>query len=147
MFSSKDRNDKDHPYRSGLKRELEDAKGVYIFFDSRGQAIYVGKAKQNLWKEMNFAFNRKRESVQKIKRVKHPETRVQYKTSYEKTRQIFESAVPLHEIAYYFSAYAVEIGMIDELESLLIRSFANDLLNVQMGRFEQQRKKKRTAKR
>jgi hypothetical protein len=72
---------------------------------------------------------------------------VQYKTSSEKSRQIIESAVPLHEIAYYFSAYEVEVGMIDELESLLIRSFANDLLNVQMGRFEQQRKKKRTAKR
>jgi len=144
LFSSKDPNDKDHPYRSGLKHELDHAKGVYIFFDSRGQAIYVGQAKQNLWKEMNIAFNRKRESVQKIKRVKHPKRKVQYKTSYEKTRQIFESAVPLHEIAYYFSAYEVDDGMIDELESLLIRSFANDLLNVQMGRFGQQRKKKKS---
>jgi hypothetical protein len=78
--------------------------------------------------------------------VKHPETRVQYKTSGEKSRQIIESAVPLHEIAYYFSAYEVEIGMIDELESLLIRSFANDLLNVQMGRFGQQRKKRKIKK-
>ena len=146
LFSPKDPNNKDHPYRSGLKRELEDAKGVYIFFDSRGQAIYVGQAKQNLWNEMNIAFNRKRESVQKIKRVKHPERKVQYKTSYEKTRQIVESAVPLHEIAYYFSAYEVDDGMIDELESLLIRSFANDLLNVQMGRFGQQRKKRKIKK-
>jgi hypothetical protein len=147
LFSFKDSNGTDHPYRSGLKDELEGAKGVYVFFDSRGQAIYVGKAiKQSLWREMNFAFNRKRESVQKIKRVKHPETRVQYKTSGEKSRQIIESAVPLHEIAYYFSAYEVEIGMIDELESLLIRSFANDLLNVQMGRFGQQRKKRKIKK-
>src|SRR5271165_4330758 len=59
---------KPHPYRSGLKHELDSYHGVYVFFDSRGQAIYAGKAKrQTLWKEMTAAFNRNRDSVQKIK--------------------------------------------------------------------------------
>lgn len=46
-----------HRYFEGLRKELESHYGVYIFFDSRGQAIYTGKArKQSLWKEMNMAF-------------------------------------------------------------------------------------------
>lgn len=129
-----------HPYRAGLRQELDKFHGVYIFFDSRGQAIYSGKAKrQSLWKEMTAAFNRPRDSVQKIKRVRHPEIRVAYRTSDEKSRQIVEYAVPLHELAAYFSAYHVVDRMIDELESLLVRSFANDLLNIRMERFGKNR--------
>lgn len=132
----------DHPYRAGLKDELARHCGVYIFFDSRGQAIYAGKArKQSLWKEVNLAFNRDRGSVQNIKRVRHPEKRVQYRTSDEKARQITEATVPLHELASYFSAYHVADEMIDDLESLLVRSFANDLLNKRMERFSRQRRR------
>ena len=35
-----------HPYRKGLKDEMSEHHGVYVFFDSRGQAIYAGKARQ-----------------------------------------------------------------------------------------------------
>jgi hypothetical protein len=64
---------------------------VYVFFDSRGQAIYAGKAKrQTLWKEMTAAFNRARDSVQRIKRVRHPKRRVAYRTSDEKARVAME---------------------------------------------------------
>ena len=143
LFDIQDKAGKDHPYRTGLKDELDTFHGVYVFFDSRGQAIYAGKAKrQTLWKEMTAAFNRDRDSVQKIKRVRHPESRVQYRNTEEKSRQIVEYSVPLHEIAVYFSAYHVVDGMIDELESLLVRSFANDLLNIRMERFGRQRKRK-----
>ncbi len=136
LFSEKDERGRPHPYRAGLKKELDEFYGVYIFFDSRGQAIYAGKAKrQSLWQEMTGAFNRDRDSVQKIKRVRHPERRVTYRTTDEKSRQIIEYSVPLHELAAYFSAYHVVDGMIDELESLLVRSFANDLLNIRMERF------------
>ena len=140
LFRVSETDGSKHPYLEGLRNELDDSHGVYIFFDSRGQAIYAGKARrQSLWKEMNLAFNRKRESVQKIMRVKHPSRRRNYRTSEEKTRQIREQAVPLHELAAYFSAYAVTDGMIHEVESLLVRSFANDLLNIRMERFGQQR--------
>jgi hypothetical protein len=73
LFSARDEDGGIHPYLNGLRMELEKHKGVYIFFDSRGQAIYTGKARrQSLWKEMNKAFNRRRGEVQKIKRVSHP---------------------------------------------------------------------------
>ena len=128
-----------HKYLDGLRTELDSKRGVYIFFDSRGQAIYTGKArKQTLWKEMNRAFNRKRGAVQKIKRVIHP-TRLPFKTTEEKSRQIIGQAISLHEIARYFSAYAVSDGLIDDVEALLVRSFANDLLNVRMEKFRRHR--------
>lgn len=141
VFTEKDGNDKNgkpiiHPYRNGLKEELKKHFGVYVFFDSRGQAIYAGKARQQkLWKEINSAFNRDRGEVQTIKRVNHPQRRQAYRTSDQQARQITDNLVSLHDIAAYFSAYQVVVGMIDDLESLLVRSFANDLLNIRMERF------------
>jgi DNA-binding transcriptional regulator YdaS (Cro superfamily) len=148
LFRAKDNKGRDHPYRTGLQEELDCSHGVYIFFDSRGQAIYAGKARrQSLWKEMTAAYNRHRGSVQKIKRASHPARRLPYKTSDEKSRQIRDVEVPLHELASYFSAYEVTDGLIKEIESLLVRSFANDLLNKRMERFSRQRKTKRTTRR
>ncbi len=125
-----------HPYLSGLKNELEKHHGVYVFFDSSGRAIYAGKArKQKLWKEINLVFNRDRSDLQTIRRVKHPSTKSAYKTSDEKSRQIVGVSVPLHELAAYVSAYAVEDGLIPVVEAMLVRSFANNLLNKRMERF------------
>lgn len=120
----------DHPYRLGLRKELQSKYGVYLFYDSRGRALYAGKAKQqNLWKEMKDTFNRDRGSVQKLARVNHPIKRVPFRPSEEKRRQIVERAVPLAEIAHYFSAYETSKEMTDGLEAFLIRAFPNDLLN------------------
>ena len=131
-----------HAYLQGLKEELNSHFGVYVFSDSRGRAIYVGKArKQSLWKEMNLAYNRERGEVQKIKRVSHPSRNQAYATSRERARQIADHVVPLHELAEYFSAYDVSDGMINDLEAMLVRSFANDLLNQRMERFSQQRRR------
>ncbi|MBI1686778.1 hypothetical protein [Caulobacter hibisci] len=119
-----------HPYRNGLRDELRAANGVYLFYDSRGRALYAGQAKhQSLWKEMNLAFNRDRGEVQALARVQHPDRRVEFRRSQEKRRQIVTRQVPLHEMAAYFSAYAIAPSMIDDLEALLIRAFPNDLLN------------------
>ncbi len=143
LFGTKNEDGDIHPYLDGLRKELEKHKGVYIFFDSRGQAIYTGKARrQSLWKEMNKAFNRPRGEVQKIKRVSHPIRRQPYRTSDEKARQIIDQVVRLSELASYFSAYQVADGLINEMEAMLVRSFANDLLNKKMERFGQQKKKK-----
>lgn len=143
LFDTEGENGGLHPYMSGLKEELDAHHGVYVFFDSRGQAIYAGKArKQSLWKEMNLAFNRERGAIQSIKRVRHPSKKVAYKTSNEKTRQILDRQVPLSVLASYFSAYEVTDGMINDVEALLVRSFANDLLNKRMERFAHQRRKK-----
>ncbi len=136
LFDVRDEKGGAHPYKSGLKDELESKHGVYLFFDSRGQAIYAGKARrQSLWKEMNLALNRNRGDLQKIKRVKHPERKMDYRTSDEKTRQIVDQSVSIWDIATYFSAYEVADEMIEDVEALLVRSFANNLLNKRMERF------------
>lgn len=143
VFGASAQNGGRHKYLEGLRTELESHFGVYIFFDSRGQAIYTGKArKQSLWKEMNLAFNRERGEIQKIKRVRHPKRNQTYTSSNEKARQISDHVVPLHELAQYFSVYQIRDGMIGEVEAMLVRSFANDLLNKRMERFGQQRKAK-----
>lgn len=137
LFSSKSAKGKPHLYLDGLKSELSKHHGVYVFFDSRGQAIYAGKARKlPLWSEITNAFNRHRGSVQKIRRVKHPSRNQAYQTTNEKSRQISEFQVPIHDLAAYFSAYAVADPLIDDVESLLLRSFANDVLNKRMERFD-----------
>jgi hypothetical protein len=125
-----------HPYRCGLCDVLDRKTGVYIFYDSRGRAIYVGKAvKQVLWKEMTLAFQRDRGDVQSIMRVQHPLSKKPFGRENEKTRKVTKEKVQLHDIASYFSAYAVTGSLIGTLEALLIRSFANDLLNTKMESF------------
>jgi hypothetical protein len=136
LFATNDGDNGVHPYFSGLKKELQERHGVYIFFDSRGQAIYAGKARKlRLWQEMKGAFNRERADWQTIRRVHHPKNKVRYRSTNEKARQIRELAVPLHELATYFSAYQVADPMIGVVEAMLVRSFANDLLNKRMEQF------------
>jgi plasmid maintenance system antidote protein VapI len=115
--------------RSGLKKELAESFGLYMFFDSRGHALYVGKAiKQSIWKEMNLAFNRNRKS-QTFALVNHPNRNVKYSPAHEHLRQPKPIAKKLHELAAYFSAYKVEPTVIGDFEALFIRAFPNDLLN------------------
>jgi hypothetical protein len=136
LFPSGNGQGSTNPYLDGLRGELGDSHGVYLFFDSRGRALYVGKARRlSLWKEMKNAFNRDRGEVQNIMRVKHPSRNQAYKTLDEKSRQIDDVAVALHDLACYFSAYKVADDMIGHVEALLVRSFANDLLNVRMETF------------
>ncbi|KEH07471.1 hypothetical protein GY14_27120 [Delftia tsuruhatensis] len=127
-------------YAQGLKKALDDSYGIYIFYDSRGHSIYVGKAReQSIWRELNLAFNRKR-AVQTITLVKHPERNQEFKPGYEKLRQPKDLQLEIFDMAWYFSAYSVDGGMIDDLEALLVRGFANDLLNVKMETFAHSRK-------
>jgi len=122
-------------YRKSLRTVLEKSNGVYLFYDSRGKALYAGKAKeQSLWKEMNLAFNRDRE-LQKIALTHHPERNQEFRPGSEKLRQPRKTQLPLSDLAWYFSAYKIEYGMIDDLEALLVRGFANDLLNAKMETF------------
>lgn len=136
IFSSRTDDGSEHPYWSGLRKELENTHGVYVFHDSRGRAIYAGKAHRlSLWTELNNAFNRNRKEVQSIKRVTHPSSKTQFRTSAEVQRKIVREEVPLSDIASYVSAYSVPPALIGKLEALIVRSFANDLLNVRMENF------------
>ena len=123
-----------------LKECLSGSSGIYVFYDSSGRALYVGKTagdSMNLWKEINCAYNRKRgEEIQSIRLVKHPKINKEFSASYEYKRQIVNTPVKLHEVAFYFSAYEVDDHIIDDLETMLIRAFPNDLLNIKMENFE-----------
>lgn len=119
-----------------VRLELESCKGIYIFYNSQCEAIYLGKAKkQNLWKEMNLAFNRER-SNQVVWTVHHPERGQDFTPAHQKLRPLQKTKVFLTEIASYFSAYKVDECLIDNLEALMIRGFANDLTNVRMEKFK-----------
>ena len=124
-------------HRKGIREALEKSKGIYIFYDSRGRAIYAGKTtKQNLWKEINLAYNRNRGSVQKIRRTKQFVNNVEYKSHNGKERVISEYEAVIHELAHYVSVYHISSDdMISPLEALIVRGFANDLLDKKMEKF------------
>ena len=122
--------------KKDLRKILEQSNGVYIFYDTRGMAAYVGKAEnQSLWNELKSVFNRKRKS-QEVYRVNHPERNQEFKPAHRKERQILKQQVLLGDIAAYVSVYEVDKIMINSLEALLVRGFANDLLNVRMEKFD-----------
>lgn len=129
-----------HPYLTGLKKRLESTRGIYLFYDSRGRAIYAGKTRhQTLWKEMNLVFNKESGNVQNIFRVSHPTSptsRKTYRDAEDGARLIRNQYVALHEIATYVSAYEIADELIGKLEALIVRAFANDLLNVRMEKFD-----------
>lgn len=118
-----------------IRKELESSNGIYIFYNSQCRAIYLGKAKkQNLWKEMNNAFNRERSS-QIVWVVSHPERGQDFTPAHQKLRSLKKTSVPLSGLATYFSAYKVNTWLIDNLEALMIRGFANELTNTRMEKF------------
>jgi hypothetical protein len=114
-------------YLSEIKALMEEKHGIYIFYDSLGRAIYVGKAeKQSLWKEANLAFNRDRGANQTMWLVNHPEKNV---SKVIRRRKIVQTPIQLNYIAAYFSAYDIENERISSMEAFLIRAFANNLMN------------------
>lgn len=136
-------------YGAELRARLEAANGVYIFYDSSGRALYVGKAKSTkLWGEMNNAFNRERD-VQTVKLTRHPVREKAFVPGDEQHRQIHPTQLMLADMARYVSVYAVAPEMINEVEALLVRAFPNNVLNVRMENFGngvQRKHKKSVAK-
>lgn len=68
-------------------------------------------------------------------RVQHPGSRRKYKGWEKIRRQIVKEPVALYHLANYMSAYQVSTGLINKIEALIVRSFANDLLNIRMEKF------------
>ena len=105
------------------KIQAEGSGGIYIFYDSRGKAIYAGQSRkesrQSLWKEINAAYNRERTSQTMICDV---------------SNQLRKKKYFLYEVAQYITIYLVHEFAIKDFESLLIRSFPNDLTNIRMER-------------
>ena len=77
----------------GLREKLENAQGIYIFYDTRGRALYAGKTtKRTLWKEMKSAFNRDR-GRQELFRVEHPTRNQEFVSAADKLRAIKQTSV------------------------------------------------------
>jgi len=128
--------DKSETYNNDLRKNLEQSKGIYFFYNSEGKVIYVGKtSKQNLWKEINSAFNRHRET-QKVYLVNHPTTRGTFSPAHEKSRKMRKTNVYLYDLAVYFSAYKIHPHLISNIEALLIRALPNDLSNAKIESFK-----------
>ena len=122
-------------YRA-IRKLLENSNGIYVFYDSQCKALYIGKAKnQSLWQEMNNAFNRERET-QKLLTVNHPSTGQSFSPAFEQPRQITNTYFYLFDLAHYFSAYEVNNDLIDNIEAMLVRAFANTVLNARMEKLK-----------
>ena len=129
----KDRN----TYNVGLYNELSDSRGVYIFYDSSGHAIYAGKAeRQSLWKEANRSYRKEPgKTIRRIYSASHPKTNVPFVAWPDQIRPVVQSRTRLCDLAWFVSAYEVSKNYIHDVEALLIRAFANDLINRSMENF------------
>jgi hypothetical protein len=102
----------------GSLAKLRERPGIYAFYGSSGEVLYVGQA-TNLRVEVNQALNRRVNSVvrlgPKISKKAHPKYR---------------------PMAALISAYEVPAARLrHNLEALLLRMFPNELHNNKMGNF------------
>ena len=118
------------PNHTKLKNELSKSFGVYVFYDSSGRAIYVGKAvRQSLYSEMRSAFNRFRNEVKDtmvIIRSAHTKNKMK-KVKFNKP--IKRHRVSISDVSAYFSAFRIDKNLISTIEAIMIRAFANNLTN------------------
>ncbi|MBK9441385.1 MAG: helix-turn-helix domain-containing protein [Comamonadaceae bacterium] len=102
---------------TALKASLENVPGLYLYYDSAGHAIYLGKTEASLYAE----------AKQRLKAVPNRSIFVPTKAK----------ASQMGQLARFLSAYEVTIpAAIKNLESFMIRAFANDLLNKNGGHFK-----------
>ena len=119
---------------SAIRNDLEKTNtGIYIFYDSSSRAIYVGKTAGqtgSLWARMKGSFNADQQKSRQQYRVDHG------KNDKVNSRKLGPKGVQLHELARYFSAYRVfEPQFTHNIEALLIRAFADNLMNKKMENF------------
>lgn len=102
---------------NSLKSKLELRAGIYVFYDSSGKAIYLGKTETSLYNE----------AKQRLKAV--PNRAIYLPTT-------TKVGVMAHR-ARFISAYEVAIpAAIKNLETFMLRAFANNLLNKNGGHFQ-----------
>ena len=124
---------KKNPRESKLKDVLRASQGIYVFYNSEGKVLYVGKTEnRNIWSEMKTRYNSK-SFEQHL--VNHPSTGSEFSPAKQKGNKIVKTKRHLHWLASYFSAYRVHPNLINDTEALLIRAFANDLGNSRMESF------------
>jgi hypothetical protein len=114
-----------------LVNHLREAQGLYSFYNSQAEIIYLGKTeKLNLYGEMINAYNRELPNYL-IYRVRHPWGKYRSSSTNE-LRKIRKENVSLRDTASFFSAYSVKAELIGTLEALLIRMAPNYLINARI---------------
>lgn len=117
--------------RKLLRTALASTKGLYVFYNSEFEIIYLGKTKSKLWTEMKNAYSRPMAHYSRYA-VQYPRGR--YKEDAGRTlRPLRRGKRFIYDCAAYFSASSIEDDtLIDVFELMLIRLLPNDLLNVRM---------------
>lgn len=101
--------------KDALKEVLEKKVGIYLFYNSQGKNIYIGKTEKDLYIEITQQLGR----VIKI-----------YAESLKPTN------VQQGDITSFISVYEIKPkALIKDLEALLIRAYANDNTNIKMENF------------
>ena len=93
--------------------------GIYAFFDSTGEIIYVGKTAGNLFTEMEQRYSGKQIKFRVIKNGK---------ATWKKW--------PIKHIAQFVSAYGVSQELITNVEALLTRIIINKASNIRTESFK-----------
>ena len=115
-----DSDEKDEKLRKILDRKA----GVYLFYDSSGEVLYVGKA-SNLYVEIRQRLNRKIYFRNGGESLTSTESKINKKSDFY-----------LGKITCYISAYGVLTPQArSNVEAFLIRSFANNHTNSQIANF------------
>jgi GIY-YIG catalytic domain len=108
-----------------LRANLADVSGVYAFYNSEAEIIYVGSTeKQNLLKRMT-------QSLSHV-RTKYKRYYVEHGKYNGKPKKIIRRSVALWQVAEFFSAYEVDSKFIKALEQFVIRMIPNDLVNAKI---------------
>ena len=88
-------------------------------------------AKSSLWARMKSSFNHGPQKSRQLYRIDHSPN------AKPLDQKLGPKHVQLHELAKYFSAYEVDPNFTHNIEALLIRAFADNLMNKKMENFVQ----------
>ena len=120
----------DEEQNEELIKALRQTRGLYSFYNSELEIIYVGKTTDNFWNQMRISFNRM--MPHHLLYTTHSDFEPTYEPK-SKFKPIKRRQIYLWEAAKYFSAYQIDDeDLIPELEKLLIRMMPNDVVNVRM---------------
>jgi hypothetical protein len=114
-----------------LRSALQQARGIYAFYNSEAEIIYIGKTeKQSLWTRMRNSYKQEKARYERYY-VRHPDYKYAVPKN-GKVRRISRKQFGLSNVANFVSAYSISTRMIGFCEQLLIRLLPNDLINVRM---------------
>ena len=138
--------DKDKESDKYVEKTLRETRGgIYIFYDSYGQALYVGKTNGILITEIIQQFEKIKIEIY----LTDPPPNTTHKPLSKQKKQKLSSKqikkrdhYPLYNCATYLSVYHItQPALIHNLEALLIRAFPNNIINKQMAKFQYKLKK------